>query len=322
MTRCPFPNHNDSNPSFQVRNQGRHWVCYGCDRRGGAIDLVKEYFDMSFIEAKRWLAKRRGYASLGTKHSSSHLKRTPTSTGSSKQYDFRKDVEGPPDHEVYHFLLSNSPLRDTGAHYLAERGLKNSTIDRFKIGQTPNTSILKDMISKFGFDRVNRSGLLTKLSNHNNFRLMFPSNSILFPFIEDDKIEYIQGRIIGNQDRVRWRNLYRRRQRVYNVDVLKDKTIDRIAICEGVMDVISAAQLKCEAIGLIGVSARLSERQIGCLKGREVELLLDWDEAGERRSVDLRRELSLFGVMATRRTKPKENANDINDLLRQGYSSI
>ena len=322
MTHCPFPDHNDSTPSFEVRNQGRRWVCYGCDRRGGAIDLVMEYYGKTFIEAKRWLAEQSGYAGHATMHLSSRLKRAPVSPTTSAREDFVKHVEEQSDHEVYHFLLSNSPLRNTGANYLAKRGLSKIVLDRFRVGQMPNTSTIRDMVSKFGFERIKKGGLLTRKSNSIHFSPVFLPNSILFPFFEEGKITYFQGRKICDHDKMRWTNLNQRRQRVYNVDILKNKKIARIAICEGVIDVLSATQLKCEAIGLIGVSASLSETQISKLMGRQIDLLLDWDVAGERRSAKMRRELSLFGVIATRRTVPRGTVNDVNDYLQLGKTRI
>jgi len=36
--RCPFPDHEDSSPSFYVYTDG-HFRCYGCARRGDVVDL-------------------------------------------------------------------------------------------------------------------------------------------------------------------------------------------------------------------------------------------------------------------------------------------
>lgn len=61
-TTCPLPDHEDSNPSFSIFADGSRWKCYGCNRGGGAIDLVKEFHGGSFIDAKRWLAEASGFA--------------------------------------------------------------------------------------------------------------------------------------------------------------------------------------------------------------------------------------------------------------------
>lgn len=57
---CPLPDHEDSNPSFSIFTGGNRWKFYGCDRGGGAIDFVKEYLDVSFLDAKKWLGDASG----------------------------------------------------------------------------------------------------------------------------------------------------------------------------------------------------------------------------------------------------------------------
>ena len=38
LVRCPLPGHRDASPSFRVFPRG--WVCFGCGRKGGILDLV------------------------------------------------------------------------------------------------------------------------------------------------------------------------------------------------------------------------------------------------------------------------------------------
>lgn len=73
MARCPLPGHDDDTPSFEVRRQGRRWVCYGCDKAGGAIDLVMAYYGKPFLEAKSWLAEKSGLGSPTGRHMSRKL---------------------------------------------------------------------------------------------------------------------------------------------------------------------------------------------------------------------------------------------------------
>ena len=120
----------------------------------------------------------------------------------------------------------------------------------------------------------------------------------------------------------RWRNLNHRHRRIYNTDVLRNSGIGRVAICEGVLDVLSSTQLGLEAIGFIGVSATLSESEKISLRGKQVDILLDWDDAGEKRATVLRDDLARYGVFATRKTAPRSGAKDVNDYLREGHARI
>jgi DNA primase len=315
MARCPFPSHEDSKPSFEVRSAGRRWICYSCNRRGGAIDLVMAVRNLTFIEAKRWLAIEIGMVSDGQR--SRPMKRftrakpvvPPNSTDGS---------ETPPDDVVYAALLAQAPLAASGRSYLQGRGLDSTMIARFRIGQMPGPTPIRELVRSYGFARVDAAGLLTKKSTPGRFRPIFPEGSLLFPYFEGKSIVYLQARLISENDRGgRWRNLNHRRRRIYNSDVIKRVDLQRIGICEGAIDVISATQLGHEAIGLIGVSAGLSNDQLIALRGKQVDLLLDWDVAGDERAQTMLEQLRRYGIAATRKLRPSPKSKDINDYLRQ-----
>lgn len=322
MARCPLPGHDDDTPSFEVRNQGRHWRCYGCDKNGGAIDLVMAHQGMSFIEAKKWLAEKSGMGS-------SRWTYTPSASGRQRRISTPRPLEpvstaeAPPDHTMYSELLARAPLLKSGADYLGGRSLSAAILARFAVGQMPSISAINELVVKFGFKRVEACGLLTKRSTPDSYWPIFPQRALLFPYFEGGQIVYIQARTIDINDKGnRWRNLNHRGRRLYNADVLTDPRVRRVAICEGAIDVLSATQLGCEAVGLIGISAKLSDAEIMSLRGRQVDILLDWDEPGEMRASTLRKELARFGVAATRKSAPRNGANDVNDFLREGNTRL
>ena len=73
---------------------------------------------------------------------------------------------------------------------------------------------------------------------------------------------------------------------------------------------------------MMGVSATLAPEQMERLRGREVNILLDWDTAGEARSAKLQAEMRLFGIASTRKRRPSATATDLNEYLmeRKGQS--
>lgn len=323
MAQCPLPGHDDSTPSFEVRHEGNRWICYGCGKAGGAIDLVKTYYGKSFLEAKSWLAEKSGLSKPtgrgmlsqpGRLHKNS-LPQRPSNPGSSAQT--------PPDHALYGELLRRAPLRASGSHYLRGRGLSDAILARFAVGQMPGIAVIRELVAGFGFERVEACGLLTKQSTPDRYRSVFPGGALLFPYLEAGQVTYFQARVTDDNDRGnRWRNLNHRGRRLYNADILTDSVIRRVAICEGAMDVLSAAQLGCEAVGLIGITARLSDVEMKALRGKQVDLLLDWDGPGEMRATTLRKELARFGVAATRKSAPLSGAKDVNDYLREGNTRL
>lgn len=50
-TNCPFPEHEDSNPSFGVNIISNKFNCFGCGKTGNIINLVQLVDNLNFIEA-------------------------------------------------------------------------------------------------------------------------------------------------------------------------------------------------------------------------------------------------------------------------------
>jgi len=309
--RCPFSDHDDANPSFEVKASGIYWACYGCDRRGGSIDFVKFFNGVGFSEAKRWLAGQVGTTSSRLKVEVRSQKMVTTGTKPSTS------AESLPDYELYEAVLGLSPLQSTGAKYLASRYISASTISAFKIGQvTRKNAALIKLLKTYGYERLNNSGLLSKKSTENEPRYLFQEGSILFPFFEKDRAAYLQARVIGQvQNGPKWQNLNNRPRRIYNTNALFGEKSVPIAICEGIMDALSAIDLGYSAIGLIGVSAKITALQMKMLQGREVNILLDWDAPGEKKAFELQREMSQVGIASTRKMRPMANIKDLNEYL-------
>lgn len=51
MIRCPFPDHNDGNPSFSYDDEKNVFHCFGCGRSG---DVVNLHYYMNSIEDERF----------------------------------------------------------------------------------------------------------------------------------------------------------------------------------------------------------------------------------------------------------------------------
>lgn len=90
----------------------------------------------------------------------------------------------------------------------------------------------------------------------------------------------------------------------------------RFAVCDGVMDTLSAIGFGYSAIGLVGV-AGLKEEQIKRLRGKQVDILLDWDRPREKAAAELHKELRRFGIVSTRKTRPSPKARDVHDYLME-----
>ncbi len=49
-TNCPFPEHEDSSPSFGVNTESNKFNCFGCGKTGNIINLVQMMENLNFIE--------------------------------------------------------------------------------------------------------------------------------------------------------------------------------------------------------------------------------------------------------------------------------
>lgn len=50
-THCPFPDHDDSSPSFGVNTESNLYNCFGCGKTGNIINLVRQVEGLNFVEA-------------------------------------------------------------------------------------------------------------------------------------------------------------------------------------------------------------------------------------------------------------------------------
>lgn len=54
---CPFPNHQDSTPSFHINTEKQLGYCFGCHRGGDVIEVARWYLNTNFSEALTVLEK-------------------------------------------------------------------------------------------------------------------------------------------------------------------------------------------------------------------------------------------------------------------------
>jgi DNA primase len=60
MCRCPLPEHADRMPSFSISADGCLFHCFGCGKGGDVFRLVELLDGVSFLTARKTLARRAG----------------------------------------------------------------------------------------------------------------------------------------------------------------------------------------------------------------------------------------------------------------------
>src|SRR5262249_13496207 len=119
---CPF--HAEKTPSFNVSEEHSFYHCFGCDEHGDVFSFVMKTQSLSFPDAVRTVAERWGRpvpegAGAGGGARSEPL--APVSEAAAAF--FRGTLRGP----------DGARARD----YLAQRGIRPETIERFGLGYAP-----------------------------------------------------------------------------------------------------------------------------------------------------------------------------------------
>lgn len=120
LMNCPFPDHDDENPSFSVNLSSGNWRCFGCHREGKFNGLISLLDGVDDDEALRRV-----------------LQPQPVSEYKKKLIDFLDKGEEEDKVKYYSkrsFKATFNSARGTdGEEYLRGRGIDGESIDRFLI---------------------------------------------------------------------------------------------------------------------------------------------------------------------------------------------
>ena len=131
---CPF--HKEKTPSFFVSPSRQIFHCFGCGAGGDVITFLMKIENLEFKDAVKILAEKAGVKITYDKPEVQELK--------NKLLEINKKAA-----EFYHQqLLSNKEALD----YLKKRGIKDETIEAFKLGFAPDDwRSLTNYLIKSGF---------------------------------------------------------------------------------------------------------------------------------------------------------------------------
>lgn len=274
---CPF--HNEKTPSFNVSPSRQSYHCFGCGAHGDAIKFMMEIESFQFPEAVKYLADRFGVAVTFSDTSS---------TRDSQKSEFTRCLEKGLGY--YQSRLLKTASDSIVSHYLTERQISKTSIEKFQLGYTgTGWSNLHEYLNRNQVSKAVQEGAgLIKEGKNNSYydrlreRLIFP-------------IRDIQGRVLGFAGRIigeggpKYLNppeteLYKKSSVFYGIYEARDavRRSNRAIIVEGYLDVIRLHENSWnEAIATCGTA--LNETHIKTLKRygiKEVCLLFDGDKAG------------------------------------------
>ncbi|OEU38832.1 DNA primase [Lactococcus cremoris subsp. cremoris IBB477] len=275
---CPF--HGEKTPSFNVNAEKGFYHCFGCGRSGDAIEFLKEYNQVGFIDAVKELANFAG-VTLDISND-----REEKNNPNAPLYEINNQAA-----RLYNILLMSTELGERARDYLAERGITDDVIKRFNIGLAPeeNDFIFKNLSNKFDEEVMANSGLF-HFSNNRVFDAF--TNRIMFPITN----EY--GQTIGFSGR-KWQEnddskakyintsattIFDKSYELWDLDKAKPTISKRreVYLMEGFMDVIAAHKAGINNV-VASMGTALTEKHVRRLKqiAKKFVLVYDGDSAGQ-----------------------------------------
>lgn len=286
VTLCPF--HSEKSPSFNV-NPGRQiFHCFGCNKGGDVFTFVKEYENLSFIEAVRRLAERarivlefednpHARQQRGEKESLLHL-----------QEEICKR---------WQTALANNAAGQIARDYLAKRGVSADAVKLFRLGYAPD--LWDDTVNwakskSFDLALVERGGLIIRKEGADHFYDRFRGR-LMFPICDEQgRVVGFSGRVLaGDEKTAKYVNspetpIFTKGRVIFGLDKSKRAVADKdcAIICEGQLDLIACfmADVK-NVVAPQGTALTADHCRILKRYADEVVLCFDSDNAGQNAAV-------------------------------------
>ncbi len=285
---CPF--HDDRNPSLHVTPRLGIYKCFVCDAKGNAITFLMEHGRMTYPEALEYLARKY---SIPVEHDRAE---------SPEEKEIRTEKESL--YLVNEFaekyfadqLLHSDEGRMLGLAYLKERGFKDATIEKFRLGYCPNTwgaftqealkkGYREEFLIKLGLSKKSENG---RLYDFYRGRVIFPIHNTA------GKVIGFGGRVLKKDEKTaKYFNspeneIYHKSETLYDIYLAK-KSIrqkDNVYLVEGYTDVISLFESGVEnVVASSGTSLTNEQVRILGTQTRNITVLYDGDRAGIKASL-------------------------------------
>ncbi len=187
---CPF--HQEKTPSFNINPSKQVYHCFGCGVGGGVFHLVEALLNSDFVGAMRWLADHYGITIPQESYENSRegARRREVHDNGMKLLD---ELAG-----FYQSCLT-SPQGEEARRYLANRGLDEQTIQKYRLGYAP---VSREAACGWALKRRYSADLLVAtgvaLKRDDASRQIFDrwNNRIMFPICDE------LGRVVGFSGRV------------------------------------------------------------------------------------------------------------------------
>ena len=304
---CPF--HGEKTPSFVVSPSKQIYHCFGCGVGGDSIKFVMELEKLSYPEAIEKLASMNNFSLTYTK-------------GSSDYSDAKRVLEA-----IGQWYVKNLDKNQMAMQYLLERGISQSSIERFEIGYVPTGQEVMHFLQSalLPLPKAAEAGIIAQSENGQGYYARLVER-ITFPiYSASASIVGFGGRTITNHP-AKYINspqtkLFNKSRLLYGYHLAKESIYKnkKIIICEGYLDVVMFHQAGfTEAVA--GMGTALTTEHLPMLRKGDPKVILayDGDKAGVAAALKAAQMLSVAGFDGGVVLFP--DGQDPADLIAKGQS--
>lgn len=288
---CPF--HDDHSPSMSISKDRQIYKCFSCGAGGNVFTFVKNYENISFIEAVKKMAVKAGiFLDINTKE----IKKNDRYQKYYDMYDI-----------ALKFYTNNINTKEgvEAKKYLEKRGIDNDIIKHFKIGLSlKNTTLLTGMLEKKGYTKKELLDYGLATSKNNDIYDIY-YNRIMFPLFNlEGKIVGFSGRVYDQNTNFKYINtketeIFKKGENLYNYHIAKNVARNQgtIIVVEGFMDVIRLYKIGIENV-VATMGTNVTKEQLLLIKkmAKEIILMFDGDSAGKKAAFQVSTELTNSGI--------------------------
>lgn len=283
---CPF--HKEKTPSFHVNPQRQIFHCFGCHKGGDVFTFLRDYENLTFMEAVQRLAER------------ARIPLAFSEAGGQRQAPQVKEVLLRMHEQIaqrWHSALLNEAAGQIARDYLAKRGVPAEAVQLFRLGFAPE--LWDDTVNwakSKGYDLsvVEQAGLVLRGEGSDRYydrfrgRLMFPIGD------EQGRVIGFSGRVLaGDEKTAKYVNspetpIFHKSRVFYGLDKSKRAILEAgtAVVCEGQLDFIACFMAGVKnAVAPQGTAFTPDHARILKRYASEVILCLDADEAGQNAAV-------------------------------------
>jgi len=277
---CPF--HQEKTPSFSVSPTKQLFYCFGCGAGGDVFKFVMQIENLTFPEALRRVAEKVGVRLAESADDASYDANARERAALYKIHDVSS--------KFFAAQLSATVEGRLAKAYLADRGLSDETMARFRLGYAPSEGrTLTRHLSAAGFsiEDLKKSGLVLQDAegqrSFDRFR-----RRVIFPIANDSgKVVAFGGRALGDEP-AKYLNspetpIYTKSRVLYNLDRAGTaiRKLDYAILVEGYMDCIAVASSGIEnVVASCGTSLTESQLRLLARYSRRAVMNYDPDSAG------------------------------------------